>query len=560
MRSRPNKTLPWTRIVFGGLLLIIVLFLAEENIRGRIELSRYLEKMRMQGEKFTIGELTPPPAPPEKNGAGLLLGLGFIEGKVALSHVPGSMRHVAPGRAVAAAREPVWAIKQHGVFISTNGVTAWWRTNTSTDTPFAPGRPGGRGSYRLPMLITSEDLAEDVRAVSNSLAQVRAALEFPVLDHRVDYSAGFNLLLPHLAPEKNAAQWLRVASLSDLYETNCSAALESLLALAALAHVTTNEPLMLSQLVRLGIPQIGVSATWEALQVDGWTEEQLREWQDAMQPSDFVEAVGRALEMERAMGAATIDRSSEDTNVLLSLFDDISQMAGQPQGTYDLEKFLKGLQTMFLRFVYFPIWRLAWKDQDQLRLLHDWQPQIDAARAQARRPNWQQNAVKENNSDGLNSSTDGSPARLGSLLDRIRYPMSSMLGNAGTSALNRAVEGEAARELAVSALALHRWQLAHKNFPATLQELVPQFLPAVPIDPFDGQPLRYRRQEDGTFLLYSVGRNGKDEEGNAEPMTPEGRPRFLDTRDIVWPRAMTTEESEKLNTVAAERLRKSRVP
>ena len=30
----------------------------------------------------------------------------------------------------------------------------------------------------------------------------------------------------------------------------------------------------------------------------------------------------------------------------------------------------------------------------------------------------------------------------------------------------------------------------------------------------DGQPLRYRRNADGTFLLYSVGENGKDDGGD----------------------------------------------
>ena len=30
----------------------------------------------------------------------------------------------------------------------------------------------------------------------------------------------------------------------------------------------------------------------------------------------------------------------------------------------------------------------------------------------------------------------------------------------------------------------------------------------------DGQPLRYRRNADGTFLLYSIGENGKDDGGN----------------------------------------------
>jgi len=47
-----------------------------------------------------------------------------------------------------------------------------------------------------------------------------------------------------------------------------------------------------------------------------------------------------------------------------------------------------------------------------------------------------------------------------------------------------------------------------------LDSLVPEFVPDVPFDPVDGQPLRYRPKADGTFLLYSIGENGKDDNGN----------------------------------------------
>jgi hypothetical protein len=48
--------------------------------------------------------------------------------------------------------------------------------------------------------------------------------------------------------------------------------------------------------------------------------------------------------------------------------------------------------------------------------------------------------------------------------------------------------------------------------PDQLSELVQDYLPAVPIDPFDGQPIRYRRTDDG-FLLYSVGADRTDDGG-----------------------------------------------
>ena len=44
-------------------------------------------------------------------------------------------------------------------------------------------------------------------------------------------------------------------------------------------------------------------------------------------------------------------------------------------------------------------------------------------------------------------------------------------------------------------------------------ELTPTFLTDMPRDFMDGQPLRYRRNEDGAFTLYSVGQNCLDDGG-----------------------------------------------
>lgn len=55
------------------------------------------------------------------------------------------------------------------------------------------------------------------------------------------------------------------------------------------------------------------------------------------------------------------------------------------------------------------------------------------------------------------------------------------------------------------------------RLPATLEELVPRYIPAVPTDPYSGQPLVYRLDPDGV-VLYAVGRDGKDNGGQ----TPTG--------------------------------------
>jgi hypothetical protein len=69
-------------------------------------------------------------------------------------------------------------------------------------------------------------------------------------------------------------------------------------------------------------------------------------------------------------------------------------------------------------------------------------------------------------------------------------------------------------DLARTALAIERHRLATGEIPAELGQLVPRYLDAVPIDPFDGQPIRYRRTEPG-YILYSILADGQDNGGRA---------------------------------------------
>jgi hypothetical protein len=72
-----------------------------------------------------------------------------------------------------------------------------------------------------------------------------------------------------------------------------------------------------------------------------------------------------------------------------------------------------------------------------------------------------------------------------------------------------------AQEFRYSALRLviacKRHELKYGKLPEDLQALVPEFLPAVPRDPFDGQPFRYSPVKR---LVYSVGINGLDDGGS----------------------------------------------
>jgi hypothetical protein len=73
------------------------------------------------------------------------------------------------------------------------------------------------------------------------------------------------------------------------------------------------------------------------------------------------------------------------------------------------------------------------------------------------------------------------------------------------------------RRQAETALALAAWRSERGGYPAGLGELVPEYMPQVPVDAFSGKPLVYRASEDG-YLLYSVGINGRDDGGGSAKM------------------------------------------
>jgi hypothetical protein len=77
---------------------------------------------------------------------------------------------------------------------------------------------------------------------------------------------------------------------------------------------------------------------------------------------------------------------------------------------------------------------------------------------------------------------------------------------------DRVTETHALQRVTMTALALRLYRKENGRYPENLQQLVPKYLPSVPIDPYDGKPLRYRKLQKG-FKVWSVGGNRKDDGG-----------------------------------------------
>jgi len=74
-----------------------------------------------------------------------------------------------------------------------------------------------------------------------------------------------------------------------------------------------------------------------------------------------------------------------------------------------------------------------------------------------------------------------------------------------------------------TALAIERYRLANGKLPEQLTDLVPKYLGEVPLDPFDGRPIRYRRTEPG-YRLWSVMEDGQDNSGKERDEVGKGEP------------------------------------
>jgi hypothetical protein len=75
-----------------------------------------------------------------------------------------------------------------------------------------------------------------------------------------------------------------------------------------------------------------------------------------------------------------------------------------------------------------------------------------------------------------------------------------------------AAEGDARHRVVLVALAMSRYRAANDHFPDKLEDLTPDWITAVPRDPFDGKPIRLKRTDAG-LIVYSIGPDITDNGG-----------------------------------------------
>lgn len=129
------------------------------------------------------------------------------------------------------------------------------------------------------------------------------------------------------------------------------------------------------------------------------------------------------------------------------------------------------------------------------------------------------------------------PDEILSSMPKYRYSLIELFVPASSRVAEIAYRGKMQHESTLAVLALKRWRLERGTYPQTLDELIAGgLLKELPMDPYSDKPLVYKKTDD-SFILYSLGPNFKDD--NGEIAMEHGQPRPWGTSEagdiIFWP-------------------------
>jgi hypothetical protein len=320
-----------------------------------------------------------------------------------------------------------------------------------------------------------------------------------------------HLLLPHLSAAKSVSTLFRTRAAARLAKGDRDGAFADARIAFRLAQQSTGSPLLISLLVRLAQSSAATAILWEGLIDHAWTEPQLVAFDQWLEDARMDDQAIEAFRGERIMS--------------LSLMENM--LRGRMQATA-----LDG-NTEELASAELPGSRWSWLQPRGFlhRSLVSISRLNDHFIARLQSGDWTRFTAEGRGLDNLMQTADLTPLRPSTL-------MAKQLAPALYTAESKLARHEAIRRMARVAVALERHRLRHGAHPESLTALVPDFLSEIPLDPMTGtQFLRYQRLDDGTFNLWSVGLNGRDDGG----VMTDRQSNHYQTGDWVWPPAQPTQ-------------------
>ncbi|HMP81171.1 MAG TPA: hypothetical protein PKA41_00520 [Verrucomicrobiota bacterium] len=332
------------------------------------------------------------------------------------------------------------------------------------------------------------------------IALRRARFQFPT-----SIEDGPAALLPHLALMKSEAQSFRIAALVATERGDSTAAIRHLQYAALTGQALTNEPTIIGHLVRIACLAITLDGAGHLLSKQSLSLDQLTQLEQLAEDIQLPGACRTALVRERPFSLCLFDP------VVLARTTSITASDSDASSTEDDEYRIRtGLS--ILR-------KMGLLDADRKLMLTTLATAIDLA-AQGTPESL---IAYEELLEGISVSAKKYPPKMFSAL---MLPSLSKVPQ-------RFATLEAQRRSCLTAIGVERYRADHNGtIPTTLEQLVPTYLQSVPLDPFDGQPLRFKRLDKG-FVIYSVGNDREDNDGKERVSGGKGGMRKMDVTFFV---------------------------
>jgi len=298
-------------------------------------------------------------------------------------------------------------------------------------------------------------------------------------------------LLPHLSPLRNFVKSFTLRALAHQANDNPEAALADIRMGLFLAESVRDEPLLISQLVRIACLQKALQPVWEGLKEEKWNAEQLAGIEKQLVDIDLLEGYRISILGERDFANLVIERMRDDPKLLgMLLEDDNPILKVMPDG---------------------------WLSHNQRRLneMHvNFSQRIVDTKARRIHPDLSVAFNKE-----LSART------------KRKLPIYDVLSGMLLPAIDKVAVKIGSSQTAVDhariACLLELHKLEHNKYPEKLAALKK----TLPLDPYNGKSYIYKVDKEGRYQLYGIGWNQKDDGGT---VINKGDRADLEKGDLVW--------------------------
>jgi hypothetical protein len=490
--------------VLACLATVVGLFYAVENLRGQRAWNKYRRELEARGVPLDFTALWPKPVPDDQNFALTHCVKTWFE----KPYSEDFNKRWKDNFDLGSKRVPSsWDLRDKRQFID---LVAWERAFAAIRAGELPPLSPGQEDFASNKLdLTSRAKAapgvlEGLKSNEVVFAELRAASRRPFVRYPRKYSE-----LPRgIAVPRDlwaVCNRLELRVCAALAAGHSEMAFEDVKLLLYLADSVKEDPLLMSQWDHIFLFRIAVQPIWEGLAEHAWSIPQLQELATRLGRYDFLANCQFGLDAERAGALWTIEwiRKGGDPRDLLGEFDGTSieahllgsaliQFIGwtMPSGWYAWEKlgYCQLFQTYFR----------SGFDPSRKRVSP---AEIDAHAAEGDR------LYRENYPRGYFPG-DWLRGVVGH-----RFAAAALAHTNNFHVIRRFCFTQATADQAAVACILEQYRLAHGQFPENLENLASQLISKLPKDAITGEPYKYRRTDDGQFILYSVGWNEKDDGG-----------------------------------------------